>query len=278
MLKISYNTNGLRNLGVIEALKSVKEYGYDGVEMSFHENHIHPLRVNKRELKEIKDTCLEEKINIVCIASGADSLLSNEPYEPSLIHPDEEGRLKRIDLLKRSIEIANYLNVPVLNFASGKLKDNISDEQAVEWLCRSIESLLKESGELILTIEPEPGFFIGTTDRSVDLIRKVNHPGFRLNLDIGHVYCCEDNFYQAIENSLEYTRHIHIEDIKNKVHHHEIPGEGDIDFKRVLEIIKKSGYDHYISVELYHHAPVWQKALKESKAYLSDSISSIYQP
>lgn len=35
-----------------------------------------------------------------------------------------------------------------------------------------------------------------------------------LNLDIGHVYCCEENPILFIRKSIPYTRHIHIEDIK----------------------------------------------------------------
>jgi len=43
---------------------------------------------------------------------------------------------------------------------------------------------------------------------------------------------------------LPYTRNILIEDIKNGIHHHEIPGEGDIDFARITEIVRNAGYEH----------------------------------
>ena len=68
---------------------------------------------------------------------------------------------------------------------------------------------------------------------------------------------------------MPFTRHMHIEDIKGRVHHHEIPGEGDIDFDRVFSILHKANYAHYISVELHHHNDRWQSALSESLAFLN---------
>ncbi|MBZ9607166.1 sugar phosphate isomerase/epimerase [Clostridium estertheticum] len=274
MPKISYNTNGLRKLDLIEAINKVKKFGYDGLEMSFHDNHINPLKVSRERLLQVKKTCKDIDIDIVCIATGADKLLSYEPFEPSLINTEKEGRRKRIDLLKKSIAIAKYLEVPVLNFASGKLKEGMDKEKAMEYLCEGIDTLLKEDDKIILAIEPEPNFFVGTSAVAVELIKKINNPRFRLNLDIGHVYCCENDFYGALENSLQYTRHIHIEDIKNKVHYHEIPGEGDINFQKVFEILKKYNYEDYVSVELYNHSEMCDKALKESKEYLTNVINS----
>ena len=97
----------------------------------------------------------------------------------------------------------------------------------------------------------------------------MNSTRVRLNLDIGHVFCSETDCYSAIEKALPYSRHIHIEDIRNGVHHHEIPGEGDIDFPRIIQLLTSSDYNHYVSVELHHHADMWERALGESLSFLS---------
>lgn len=269
MFKYCFNSTTLRNMDVIVALKTIKAYGYAGVELTLNDSHLHPLKSSRNRLSEVNDYCSENDIAIVCVAAGGDRLLSNEPYEPSLINPERDGRTKRLDLIKRSMEVATYLGSPVLNINSGKLKEGVNEEQAFEYLYTNLEELLRESSELVLVMEPEPGFFIGTSSDAVNLIQKINHPRFRLNLDIGHVFCSEENCYSAIEKALPYSRHIHIEDIKQGIHHHEIPGEGDINFEKVIEILKKSSYSHYVSVELHHHADMWQRALKESLEYLT---------
>ena len=66
-----------------------------------------------------------------------------------------------------------------------------------------------------------------------------------------------------------YNGKVHV---KGKVHHHEIPGEGDIDFRSVFDLLSDADYEHYLSVELYAHADVWERALYQSRKYLLDQM------
>lgn len=268
MFKLCFNSTTLRNIDVFQALNLIKQYGYEGVELTLNDTHFHPLKHNRSKLKEIKVYSQDNEIDIVCVAAGGPDLLGDEPYEPSLIHMESSKRKERIDFIKQCIDVANDLNSPILNINSGILKEGGRPEKAYEFLYNSIHELLAQVGDLILVIEPEPNFFIGTTNQAIELIEKIDSPNLKLNLDIGHVFCSEENCYEHIKNALPYSRHIHIEDIKNGVHYHEIPGDGDIDFKEIIDLIKNAGYAHYVSVELHHHDAVWQKALKESREYL----------
>ncbi len=268
-MKFSFNSTTLRDINIFEALSKIHEYGYDGVELMMNGSHLHPLDTPQSRLLEIKKFCSDNGINIVCVAAGGDRLLSDVPYEPSLITAEGDGRRQRIDLLKRAIEIAEVLGAPVLNFNTGFLPVGMSKSQAKQYFCEGVAELLNLDGELILAVEPEPGFFIKTSADALAVIREINSPRFRLNLDIGHVNCSEENCYSAIERAMPFTRHIHIEDIKDRVHHHEIPGEGNIDFARVFTVLHNARYEHFVSVELHHHADRWQRALKESLDYLS---------
>lgn len=268
MLKFSFNSTTLRNMGVFEALSQIHAHGYDGVELMLNDSHLHPLHTPLKQIWAIRDFCFDRDIQIASVATGGDRLLSDVPWEPSLITGAALGRRKRIDLLKHSIEIAETLGAPVLNFNSGRLQKDVASSQAHQYLRDGITELLNHTGELILVMEPEPDFFVGTSTDGLALIQEIDDPRLRLNLDIGHVNCSEDDCYGAIERAMPFTRHIHIEDIKQRVHHHEIPGEGDIDFQHVFTILEEAHYDHFVSVELHHHTEVWQRALKESLAYL----------
>jgi len=268
MFKFSFNSTTLRYMEIFEALSQIQAYGYDGVELMLNDSHLHPLRTPESRVSEIADFCSGQGIQIVCVAAGGDRLLSNVPYQPSLIAREESGRRKRIDMLKRSIGIAEVLGSPVLNFNSGLPEEGISQSEAWNHLREGVSQLLQHNGDLVLALEPEPGFFIGTTTDALALIREIDNPKFCLNLDIGHVNCSEDDCYAAIQRAVPFARHIHIEDIKQRVHRHEIPGEGDIDFARVFAALEGAHYEHYVSVELHHHAEIWQRALGESLQYL----------
>ncbi|MDU1323265.1 MAG: sugar phosphate isomerase/epimerase family protein [Clostridium botulinum] len=268
MLKFAYNTNGLRNMRLEEAIKQISNHNYDGVEISLHKQYFHPLDINIEEVKKIKSTLKSSGLVLSDIATGCDDILSDDKFEPSIICKDSIGRKKRIELLVKTAEFAEYLGVDVINFATGFKSDKVSSNEAYDYLKQGINYLLLKCPNTTFALEPEPGMFIEKTEQAINLINEINNPRLMLNLDIGHVYCCEEDPILSIRKSIPYTRHIHIEDIKNRVHYHQIPGTGDIDFYTIFKDLIKYNYQHYISVELYHHADDWNNALDKSIKYL----------
>lgn len=271
MLKLCFNTAILRRFDVFEALKHIKNAGYDAAELVLDEAHLHPLYSSERQIKEVRTFCEDLDLTIGCIAAGEPTLLaSGVNYEPSMVCSDKAGRQKRLDVFKRSIDLAQIIGCPIVNFNSGIQREDTSDEEAHERFLTGMQELLAHAGQTVLSLEQEPGFFIGTTETTVKYIKALNDDRFRFTLDIGHVFCTEpeEDCFANIKTAIPYARHIHVEDIKNRVHYHEIPGEGDLDFKRILQLIKDAEYEHYVCVELFHHEQVWEKALKESRKYL----------
>lgn len=275
MYRLAYNANGLRNMDVVHAIHEVAKYHFDGIELSLHKAHLHPFTVTTELLDQIKEAFEGDNLEVACLATGASNLLSDEEYEPSIITCDKEGRDKRINCIRRSIEIAKYLGIKRVNISSGFKKNDISEEDAMENLIDGIKQCLVICDDVVLAIEPEPGMFVGTTEEAIRVIEAVGSEHLKLNLDIGHVVCCEDNYLQKIRNACQYTVHAHIEDIKDRVHYHLIPGEGNVDLKAVLTILKEECYEGFISVELYHHSDVYEKALKESYIYLKTIMNEL---
>jgi hydroxypyruvate isomerase len=265
MAKISYNTNGLRTLEIRDAIRAISVAGYDGVELSLSPKHLDVFSVTADEASELRRFIQDTGLVACCLATGFDTLLSSERFEPSLIHPTPAGRQRRWDALRKSIELGCALGVPVINFGSGFQKKEVTAEEAWDFLVEGVARCLEFAGGAVtLAIEPEPEFFIETNREAVKLIRAVGSPYFRLNQDIGHANVCEDDYLQSIADALPLTSHIHIEDIRNRVHRHEIPGDGDINFVSIASILDAAGYEHFVSVELYNHADVYPTALRRS--------------
>ena len=59
--------------------------------------------------------------------------------------------------------------------------------------------------------------------------------------------------------------------LTGKVHFHDIPGKGEMDFKAIYNALNAGNFSGYGALELYHHGEddVWQDALNESMRYLS---------
>ena len=283
MFRLSFNTNGLLDLSLERAIEEVSKAGYDGIEISLDSAHLHPYDVTKERLRELKELMARLQIEPVSLATGGLFLLTDVPQEPSLISADAEGRKKRIDFICASIEIAKYLSIPVLNFTSGILyrdfeHDNVSAEDARQMLVEGVRACLKSAGDVILVLEPEAtlhSHFIETTSQAIPIIQEINSPQFRLTIDIAHVKSFESDLLRCTAEALPYARHIQISDTKGKVHHHHVPGDGDIDFRALFEVLRKGGYEHYLSLELYWHPYEWERALYQSRQHLLEHMKAI---
>lgn len=284
MFPLSFNTQCLSNLPLGRALEETAKAGYEGVDLFYRPEHLHPFDTTQEQLDELNNMFAKLPLKPVSLASGWPFLLSDDAFEPSLISPDRKARQQRINVISAALDMANELSIPVVQFASGVRQAGVSPEEAIEMLTEGIRTCLRNAGDAILVLEPEAPLpasmgggrcFIETTSQAIPIIEEISSPQFRLNMDITHVQCCEEDLTQCVADALPYNRHIHIADIKGKVHHHEIPGEGDIDFRSVLEVLSDANYEHYLSVELHAHADEWERALYQSRNHLLEQMQDL---
>jgi hydroxypyruvate isomerase len=269
VIRLAYNANGLRKLPLERAIQEVADAGYQGIELSLHPNHIDPFDFTPADARRVRTVLDRAGVEACCLATGADNLLSEERFEPSLIHPTAEGRARRQDLLERSIRIAAWLGVPFINFATGKRKPEVDPEQARHWLTDAVVELVdKVDSDLVLAMEPEPEFYLETNAQVAGLVAKIDSPHFALAQDLGHCRVVEERYLESVAEHLPITGIIQVEDIKGRRHYHEIPGDGDIDFGAFLQILDRGDYDGYVSVELYNHVDNYTEALRRSREVL----------
>ena len=120
-----------------------------------------------------------------------------------------------------------------------------------------------------LLIEPEPGLLIERFEQYLEFVDRIDSPLVGLNFDIGHAYCVGEDPQDWIARMAAHTRHYHLEDIAaTRVHQHLIPGRGAIDFAATLAAIEKTGYDGWLTVELYPYLDDPDAAAREAREYL----------
>ncbi|SON60994.1 Inosose dehydratase [Mycobacterium simulans] len=132
--------------------------------------------------------------------------------------PDLAGRKRRIDLIRRGIELARKLDVPLVTFGSGFIRDeHVMNPSANprELLVDSIHQCLAsvhDDEDITLLIEPEPGMFIETIEQGLSLINEVNSPKFQLHVDMCHLYCSDKDYVGALAKAAPYARFLHVSD------------------------------------------------------------------
>ncbi len=218
MIKLSYSTFGLTNLNFLDAITFVDQAGYPGIELSFPRDQFNPFDITDDYLAIIKRHLASLRVKPACIATASHFFTPSRPHEPSLMSPDLAGRKRRINLVRRGIDVARKLGVSLVTFGSGFIRDEHVTNPTVnphELLVDSIHECLKSIGndeDITLTIEPEPGMFIETVEQAISLIQEVNSPKFKLHLDICHMYCSDKDYIQALGKAAPYTRYLHVSD------------------------------------------------------------------
>ncbi|MGC8641395.1 MAG: sugar phosphate isomerase/epimerase family protein, partial [Isosphaeraceae bacterium] len=192
-------------------------------------------------------------------------------HDPTLMDPDPARREIRIDFLCRAIDIARQLDAECVSLWSGKLSDEITEDEAMDRLTGALGPVLAHAEKVgvPLAFEPEPGMFIDTMARFERLDRRIDHPLFQLTIDVGHLYCIEQEPVPA--HLLRWGPRIinmHIEDMVKGVHEHLMFGEGTLDFLGVFQTLRQIGYSRGVHVELSRHSHEGARAARRAVDFL----------
>ncbi len=218
MIKLSYSTFGLTNLDFLRSIEEVDKAGYPGVELSFHRDQFNPFDITSEYLAAVKKKLDSLEVTAACVSTASHFFTPQRPHEPSLMSPDLAGRKRRIDLVKRGIHVARALDVPLVTFGSGFIRDEHVSNPLVdprELLVDSVHQCLKELREdedITLLIEPEPGMYIETLEQGMSLVDEVGSNRFQLHLDLNHNYCSETNYLEALGRAAKRAKFLHVSD------------------------------------------------------------------
>jgi sugar phosphate isomerase/epimerase len=276
---LGYNTNGLAHHDPYQAVGLLADIGYQSVALTIDHGTLNPYggHVLSR-LKQMRRTLESYGMRSV-VETGARFLLDpRTKHEPTLMTSEPAGRAKRIEFYKHCIDAACELGSDCVSIWSGILRDGVDAAAAMARLIGGLREVLNYADEKQMTIgfELEPGMFIDTMARYRQLLAAVDHPRFRLTLDIGHLHCQgETPIATQIAHWGDRLVNVHIEDMRAGVHEHLMFGEGEIDFPPVLKELKRVGYTGGVHVELSRHSHDGPAAAARAFAFLSDVLEQI---
>jgi len=257
-MRLAFSTNAYLKHPFDEAASRIASLGYEGLELLADVPHAWPaglLDAQKRDiLKAMERTRLAfSNINAFMMNAVNDR---RQPYwHPSFIEPEPHYRQVRIDHTKRALDLCAELRAPhITTEPGGPLAPGQPRREAIDLFIEVLKPLAQHAHDLgtLLLIEPEPGLLLETTDQYLEVAERLNAPSIGLNFDVGHAFCVREDLPRAIAKLARHIRHYHVEDIAaDRVHHHLVPGTGAIDFTAVVAAIRATGYDGWLTVELY---------------------------
>ena len=164
----------------------------------------------------------------------------------------EEQRIETSEYIINLASLAATLgcNLMILGSPRNRSIGNMEYEEANKIAANFFHKIANKISEygVILCIEPlskNESDYINNSLEGVNLVKNINHPNFRLMLDIKSMYLEGEKYENAFKESESYIEHIHINDPGNKP-----PGSTGVDHSIIASALRQCSYDNALSLEV----------------------------
>jgi len=274
-MKLAFSSNAYMHFSIEDTIRKIAELGYQGIEVLADVPHAWPAGLLPERKKSIRDHLDKHGLTIANVNAFMMNAVADprQPYwHPGWTDPAPHYRAIRREHTKRALKLAAEMGAPnITTEPGGLLAQGQTWEQAADIFYDEFMPCveLAESQKVRLLIEPEPELLIEKFGEYLRFIERIDSPWVGLNFDIGHAYCVSEDPQDWVARMAPHTRHYHFEDIAaTRVHKHLIPGHGAIDFGATMAEIAKTGYDGWLTVELYPYIDNPDDAAREAREYL----------
>lgn len=185
----------------------------------------------------------------------------------------QEDVAAEVTRVKGQVDIAAILGVKVMRhdiFSS--YPDSYQGIRTFDAVLPLIAPAIREVAEYaaskgIITMSENHGYIAQDADRLLRLYTAVNCPNYRYLCDIGNFICADEDCAVSVGKMTELISHVHVKDFFIRSGMEPDPGrgwfrtragnyirgtvfgQGNIPTFQCLRVIKKSGYDGYLSLE-----------------------------
>ena len=272
-MQFGFSTNAFREYGLLEAIDVLADAGYDGVELLFDEPHLYPPDADENDARAVREHLDGRGVEISnCNAFMLTAI--EDFHHPSYIEEDAEYRQRRIDYTREALRVADLLDAEYISIEpGGPLPDGRSHRWGMETFAQSLREVVPTAERLgvDLLVEPEPDLLIETTDQFLDFLDRVDSDAVGCNFDAGHLFCVGENPAEQVETLAPYTEHYHLEDIPaDRSHEHTQLGDGAMDVDGFLQAVEDTGYDGFVTVELYPYEETAAETARGAMTYLEE--------
>jgi len=268
-MRLGYSTNSISDIDPIEALPALEEMGYRSLAITLDHGLLNPYGSSLPADVERWRTALATCGMASVLETGARHLLDPRlKHEPTLVSAAAEERMRRVDFLRRAIDVAAELGATCVSLWSGLVRDSADEETLWRRLAGGLAPVLDHarSRGIRLGFEPEPGMFIDTIARYRLLCERLaGGPVPDLTVDLGHMECMgEWPFRDHLHAVAGRIVNVHLDDMLACRHEHLPLGQGDVDLAAMLRLLAEAGYQGGIHVELPRQSHAWRTTAVES--------------
>lgn len=232
-----------------DVLPHAAKLGYAGVEIAPFTLADSITDISTGERQRIRDLARRHEIDIV----GLHWLLV-KPDGLYLNHTDNGIRARTARYFVDLVDCCADLGGTIMVVGSPKQRnvmEGVSHQQAWDWTANTFRDAVKRAEDRGVTVCLEPlssaeTNFINTAAEAIEFVKPFNSPAFKVILDVKAMCSEAKSIPQIIRESAPHFAHFHANDRNLKG-----PGFGDVDFKPIAAALVESGYNGYVSVEVF---------------------------
>jgi sugar phosphate isomerase/epimerase len=240
-LKYSFMSFSCPELKLGELFELARKYSYEGIEPRIGSGHNHgiELGLNKWEMNDIKRQVEKSGIEICCIAT-------------SCVFADSKNTQENIGLAKQAVDLASRLNCKAIRVFGGNIPEEVGREKASGVIANALRNLAEYAAERDVVICLETHDDWCNPIDAADIMNRVASPDVAINWDIMHpVLWAGFTVEESFRILSPWIKHVHMHDGINEqgklVFKH--MGTGSVDHKTAIGLLKKMGYNGFISGE-----------------------------
>ena len=191
------------------------------------------------EVEKIKEQLDENDIHLSSVGS---------PIGKIQITDDFEDHFK---LFCHTVNIAHVMEVPYIRMFSFFMPEGEDPEKYHDEVFRRVGRMADYAAKhnVILLHENEKEIYGDVADRCRKLMEEVYSDHFKAVFDFANFVQCHQDTKEAYEMLKPYIEYVHVKDAEWESGHVVPAGHGDGNVKEILKMLKKSGYEGFLSLE-----------------------------
>ena len=191
------------------------------------------------EVEKIKEQLDENDIHLSSVGS---------PIGKIQITDDFEDHFK---LFCHTVNIAHVMEVPYIRMFSFFMPEGEDPEKYHDEVFRRVGRMADYAVKhnVILLHENEKEIYGDVADRCRKLMEEFYSDHFKAVFDFANFVQCHQDTKEAYEMLKPYIEYVHVKDAEWESGHVVPAGHGDGNVKEILKMLKKSGYEGFLSLE-----------------------------
>ncbi|HSB14490.1 MAG TPA: sugar phosphate isomerase/epimerase family protein [Bryobacteraceae bacterium] len=257
-----------------DTCKAIRQAGYSGIEIAPFTLAEDPAAITGAQRREYRAVMESEGLAFVGL-----HWLMVAPKGLHVTTPDKALREKSWLHVRHLVDLCAGLGPDgVMIFGSPKQRNalgGLSRAQATRHFVDGLAAIAPHAAErgvtiLVEALPPKDTDVVTSLDEAAAIVREINHPAIRTMFDTHNAIAEVEPHASLVDRYFDLIRHLHVNEMDGRH-----PGTGDYDFKSVLKVFARRGYQQWVSLEVFDFSAGAEKIASDSLRFLQGEIKRL---